>query len=61
MPTSRLPLPEEPAEVPLPGETILLMENLQALPVTSAQLAMWTDRDDVRTKSPGPTPLHPWE
>ncbi len=33
---SCLPLPEEPAEVRLPGETILLMENLQALPVTSA-------------------------
>ncbi len=47
---SRLPFPEEPVEVPLPGETILLMENLQALPVTSAQLAKWTDRDPTLAK-----------
>ncbi len=47
---SRLPLPEEPVEVSLPGETILLMNNLQALPVTSAQLAKWTDRDPTLAK-----------
>ncbi len=47
---SRLPLPEEPAEVPLPGESILLMKNFQALPVTAAQLAKWTDRDPTQAK-----------
>ena len=31
---SRLPLPDTPAEVPEPGETIMLMDMLHSLPVT---------------------------
>lgn len=36
--------------VPLPGETILLMENLQASPVNVKQIRQWTDRDPVLSK-----------
>ena len=44
---SRLPLPEAPSQVPLPGETILLMEKLQGSPVTATQVKRWTDCDPV--------------
>lgn len=44
---SRLPLPESMKSVPLPGETILLMENLQASPVNVKQIRQCTDRDPV--------------
>ena len=47
---SRLPLPESPGEVPLPGETILLMESLQMSPVTAVQIKSWTDRDPVLSR-----------
>ena len=35
---SRLPLPDQPSSVPLPQETILLMEALQMSPVTAKQI-----------------------
>ena len=44
---SRLPLPEEPVEVPIPGETILVMETLDSSSITSCQIRLWTDRDPV--------------
>ena len=44
---SRLPLPDTPSQVPLPGETVLLMEKLQSSPVTAAQIRSWTDRDPI--------------
>ena len=47
---SRLPLPESMKSVPLPGETILVMENLQASPVNVKQIRQWTDRDPVLSK-----------
>ena len=47
---SRLPLPEEPAQVPVPGEAILLMEALDASPVMAGQMKSWTDRDPVLSK-----------
>lgn len=57
---SRLPLPEFPKEVPVPADTILLMEYLQASPTTAAQIKSWTDRDPllsrVRTML-----LHGWQ
>ncbi len=42
---SRLPIPETPVEVPLPGETIMLVENLQSTPINTKQITSWTDRD----------------
>ena len=47
---SRLPLPEAPREVPVPADTILLMDYLQASPITASQIKTWTDRDPVLTK-----------
>ena len=35
---SRLPLPETPAQVPEPGETVLLMETLESALVTAAHI-----------------------
>ena len=47
---SRLPLPEIPESVPVPGETVLLMQSLQALPVTFSQLKQWTAKDPILSK-----------
>ncbi len=47
---SRLPLPVEPAEVPLPTETVLLLESLEASPVSAAQIKTWVDRDPVLSR-----------
>ena len=47
---SRLPLPECPSEVPLPGETVLLLETLEASPINAKQIAEWTEKDPVLSK-----------
>ena len=47
---SRLPLPETPAKVPIPGETILLLDMLNSLPVTSEHIRQWTSKDPVVSK-----------
>ena len=39
---SPLPLPETPAKVPIPDETILLLNMLNSLPVTSEHVRQWT-------------------
>ena len=44
---SRLPLPEIPQSVPVPGETILLMETLEGTPVHSRHIKEWTKRDQI--------------
>ena len=44
---SRLPLPESPSEVPVPGETVLLLETIQMSPVNASQIKQWTDKDPV--------------
>ena len=44
---SRLPLPVMPDSVPLPGETILLMEHLEGTLVHSGHIKGWTTRDPV--------------
>ena len=46
----RLPLPEMPAKVTVPGETILLLHMLNSLPVTSKQIKQWTCKDPVLSK-----------
>ena len=43
----RLPLPEMPDSVPVPGETILLMEHLEGTPVHSGHIKEWTKRDPI--------------
>ena len=47
---SRLPLPESPDSVPLPGETIYLMDTLQGSSVNAAQIRTWTSKDPVLSK-----------
>ena len=44
---SRLPLPDTIARVPTPGETILLMDRLENLPVGADHIADWTTSDPV--------------
>ena len=44
---SRLPLPVEPKEVPIPEELVMLMESLWISPVTVTQVKRWTDLDPV--------------
>ena len=44
---SRLPLPEMPESVPVPGETILSMEHLEGTPVHSGHIKEWTKRDPI--------------
>ena len=44
---SRLPLPDKPTSVSVPGETILLLDMLNSLPVTATQIKQATDRDPV--------------
>ena len=47
---SRLPLPESPTSVPLPGETIFLMDTLETLPVNATQIRTWTSKDPVLSR-----------
>ena len=44
---SRLPLPEQPKEIPMPEELVLLMETMEFSPVTVKQIKTWTERDPV--------------
>ena len=56
---SRLPLPETPREVPVPGETNLLLECLQTSPVNAKQIRIWTDQDHILSKVKAPGPARP--
>ncbi len=47
---SWLPLPEAPAVVPQPAETVLLMEHLASSPVSAAQIRSQTGRDPTLSK-----------
>ena len=44
---SHLPLPDTPSSVPIPGDTILLIDHLNSTPVKTAQIGVWTQRDPV--------------
>ena len=47
---SRLPLPEAPDSVPLPGDVICLLQTLQSSPITAGQIKCWTDRDPILSR-----------
>ena len=47
---SWLPLSESPDNVPLPRETIFLIDTLQWSPVNAAQIRAWTSKDPVLSK-----------
>ena len=46
---SRLPLPKSPQDIPLPAETILLLEQ-QSSPITAAQIRKRTNQDPVLSR-----------
>ena len=45
---SRLPLP--PTEVPMPADTVFLLEHLNDMPVTANMIKRWTNQDPVLAK-----------
>ena len=47
---SCLPLPDCPTTVPMPPETIALLEELASIPFTATQIQNMTDRNPVLTK-----------
>ena len=47
---SRLPLPETLRDVPMPADTVLLMETLHSTPVHFKQIKIWTDSVLARVK-----------
>ena len=47
---SRLPLPETPTDIPIPGETILVIDMLLSLPVTVEQIKQWTTHDPILSR-----------
>jgi len=47
---SRFPLPEHPHSVPVPPETVAVMEHLSQIPLTAAKLRQQTDRDPTLSK-----------
>ena len=44
---SRLLLPDYPSDIPIPGETIFLIESLHNTPLHTKQIANWTNQDPV--------------
>ena len=47
---SRLPLPDHPKDVPLPGEMVLLFETLNSSPLTAAEIKALTDKDPLLSR-----------
>jgi hypothetical protein len=47
---SRLPLPSDTREIPIPAEVIHLMEHLDATPLSSSHIRQWTDQDLTLSK-----------
>ena len=44
---SRLPLPESPLSVPIPGDINLVLEHLSDNVVTAPQIKLWAEKDPV--------------
>ena len=44
---SKLPLPVSFQEIPIPGETTLVMEHLDAMPLSAKQVRLWTQCNPV--------------
>ena len=47
---SRLPLPDTPEDVPIPADTVLLLECLNSSPVTASQIKSWSSQDPLISK-----------
>ena len=44
---SRLPLPVVPESTPIPGDTVHLLETINASPVDDTKVKLWTTRDPI--------------
>ena len=44
---SRLPLPQTPPKIAQPADIVLLMETLQASPITAEHIRQWTNKDPL--------------
>ena len=47
---SRFPLPDSPASVPIPAETVAIIEHLSTIPLTAAKIKQATERDPTLSK-----------
>ena len=47
---SRLPLKTAPRDIPVPRDTVILLETLQESPVTAKLIRTWTNRDPTLLK-----------
>ena len=47
---SRLPLPDCPKTVPIPGDILLLTEQLSSSPITAKEIKVMTEKDQVLSK-----------
>ena len=47
---SRLPLPDTPAETPMPSELVLLLEHLSTGPLTAVQIKTMTRKDPILSR-----------
>ena len=47
---SRLPLPEQPTDIPLPGEMVLVFNTLSTSPVYAAQVKTWMDKNPLLSR-----------
>ena len=43
-------MPDQPANTPVPSELVLLIDSLNETPITSNQIAAWTQKDPVLSK-----------
>ena len=47
---SRLPLPDTPADTPMPSELVLLLEHLSTGPLTAVQIKTMTRKDPILSR-----------
>lgn len=47
---SRLPLPDCPDSVPIPGDVLMLSEQLSSSPITACEIKTMTSKDPVLSK-----------
>ena len=48
---SRFPLPERPATVPIPTETVAVLEQLSSIPLTAVKIKQRTEYDPILSKA----------
>ena len=46
----RLPLPQLPTDVPLPAETVCLLEFIDSSPIHTGMIKYWADKDPLLSR-----------